>query len=321
MDNQSSSNSKAGQQDLNKGQRGKSSDSHVPQSTPKVSHGKKSSKGIQGALGTGASTQLPLAGQSASPSKRWGSSPEQEILGYGKQLQIERELRGWTQEKLAEKISAPVLRVQNWENDLDIPDHTFRRKLAKLLGNDYYLSSEVLDNGELQVSIVQFELTAQDFSSIISALAKLQTQFLLIEQGRIADLSKYTYTQEHSIVDADLIITGLSYNSPALITFLTDPRNITTAITGVVTLAVALQKVVEAVAEAQKKLKKEKLEIEREDLDIQERKLELKQKQLQYAIEVANKVVEDFYPNSDPQTKATIKQDLLPNFSELLNVN
>jgi transcriptional regulator with XRE-family HTH domain len=248
------------------------------------------------------------------------SGPEVQDEKYGQLLQYELELQGWTEEMLAEKIDVSVSDIESWVTNRSSPDLAYRQKLAELLGNDYYLSSEVLSNGELKASIAQFELTAQDFSSIISSLARLQTQFLLIEQGRFADLAKYTYTGDNSIVNADLIITGLSYNSPALITFLTDPRNITSAVTTTVTLVLCLQKAIEAIAEFRKKLKKGKLDIEREQLDIQQQKLELKQKQLQYAIEAANMVVDDLYPNSDPQTKLTMKQALLPNISELLDV-
>src|SRR5713226_6602581 len=99
------------------------------------------------------------------------------VINYGQQLRHERELRAWTLEQLAGKIDVPVSKAQSWENDSVSLDLASRQKLSQILGNDFYLSSEVMTNGTLQVRIVQRLLTAQDFTTIISVLTEFHTQF------------------------------------------------------------------------------------------------------------------------------------------------
>ncbi len=48
------------------------------------------------------------------------------------QLRYERELRGWSQNDLAEQIGTTALSVSRWESGITVPKHYFRRKLCAL---------------------------------------------------------------------------------------------------------------------------------------------------------------------------------------------
>jgi len=213
------------------------------------------------------------------------------VISYGQQLQFELKLRGWTQEELAKKIGVDVRVVREWETNRLELNRTDRRKLIEFLGrNDYYLSSEVLDKGDLRIRVVQLELTARDFTTIISALTEFHTEFWLIQEGRFADLEEYTRTQDSLFMEkANLVIDNLTTNSPALLTLLTDPGTATTAVTSIVTLAVALQKAVDVIAQTWKKIQdidqehqKRKLEMQQKQFEMEQKQLEAKRKQIEW---------------------------------------
>ena len=50
-----------------------------------------------------------------------------------KRLREQRELRGWTQEKLAEKVETSAVTVSRWESGI-LPSLYHRRKLCELFG-------------------------------------------------------------------------------------------------------------------------------------------------------------------------------------------
>jgi len=50
-----------------------------------------------------------------------------------KRLREQRELRGWTQEQLAEKVEASAVTVSRWESGI-LPSLYHRRKLCELFG-------------------------------------------------------------------------------------------------------------------------------------------------------------------------------------------
>src|SRR5260370_18879893 len=47
-------------------------------------------------------------------------------------LRQERELRGWTQSEVAERIGSTRINVGRWENGLTVPSPYYRQKLAEL---------------------------------------------------------------------------------------------------------------------------------------------------------------------------------------------
>ncbi len=68
-------------------------------------------------------------------------------------LKYEREMRGWTQEEVAEKIGTTAVSVSRWENGVYTPDIYYRNKLCKLYQkNPQQLGfvSEMVDDGRAQ---------------------------------------------------------------------------------------------------------------------------------------------------------------------------
>lgn len=71
-------------------------------------------------------------------------------------------------------------------------------------------------NGVLRIRITEEPLTAHNLTIIISALTELHTKCWLIAKRRFDDLIDYTQTHHIRFVEeANLVITKLSYNSPA----------------------------------------------------------------------------------------------------------
>ena len=132
-------------------------------------------------------------------------------------------------------------------------------------------------------------------------LSEFYTQFWLIKQGRFDDLAKYTRTQDRRFVEeANLVIDNLISNSPALITLLTDPGTVTGVVTTTVTLAVGLQKVVDAWETHQEK------KLERE-----QKKLEM----VKMLVEFANTL----RPGIDEQTRVIIMKAMTSSCLKLLD--
>ncbi len=70
---------------------------------------------------------------------------------YGVALKEERELRGWTQQQLAEKLGVIELEIWRMEEHPNLPREDFRRKLSELLGKDIYstrLSGQATDEAD-----------------------------------------------------------------------------------------------------------------------------------------------------------------------------
>ncbi len=51
-------------------------------------------------------------------------------------LKHERELRGWSQAKLAEKIGASCATVNRWEQGVKLPTPSLRERLCSLFGKN-----------------------------------------------------------------------------------------------------------------------------------------------------------------------------------------
>lgn len=69
-------------------------------------------------------------------------------------------------------------------------------------------------------------------------------------------------------------------------------------------------------------LEKEKQELknERKRLGLIEKRLEIQKKGIEYALEIANKMVDALYPNANAEAKAMLTRTLLPNILQLDNV-
>ena len=68
----------------------------------------------------------------------------------------------------------------------------------------------------LRIYVIEEPLTAQNFTTIISAITELHTKCWLIVKDRFADLIEYTQTHNIRFVEeAGLVIAKLTHNSPA----------------------------------------------------------------------------------------------------------
>ncbi len=67
-----------------------------------------------------------------------------------RQLRRERELRGWSQRRVADEIGTNVDTVSKWERGINIPDPHFREKLCALFGKTAFelcfLSQDDVEN-------------------------------------------------------------------------------------------------------------------------------------------------------------------------------
>ena len=82
---------------------------------------------------------------------------------------------------------------------------------------------------------------------------------------------------------------------------------------------------VEGTSQAEQNIdKKQRIELEKQWLELLERRLVVQKKEVEYALEVASKVVDMLQPDADAATKAKfiqalLPQTLLPNFLQLLS--
>jgi hypothetical protein len=196
----------------------------------------------------------------------------------------------------------------------------------------------------LRVRITEPELTAQNLTTIISALTELSTKYWLIAKGRFADLIEYTQTRNGRFAEeAGMVITRVTYNSPLNMDLKVDlsassvAEALVTTIDGITQAPKRLkQKELENQAKAQEirhseqqaaheqqmaalEQEQRRLEIEKQRLEVLEKQLEVQKKGIEYALEIAGKVVDLLHPGADPATRAMEIQVLLPNLVQLQN--
>lgn len=313
-------------QDKDKRKAKKQQPSQTPQPSTHSVPGRSSAKDIREAIKNRrpvTSTEVPPVPRRRSPTplreEEFSHIPGK-IVSYGQQLQYELKLRGWKPIQLVEKIGIPLPQVLFWVTDEIKPDLASRQKLCQLLGNAYYLSSKVLHNGTLQVRIVQRLPSPQDFSTIFSALTRLHTQFWLIQRRNIDDLNKFAETEDRSYVEkANLIIENLSTKSPALITLLTDPGTVTTIVASGVTLALALNKVIDSMTQAWTKIVDVRIETQKKEAELRNKEAEERRKLIEEAVAAMTKIIDELAPGADQKTRAMMMQAILPKYVECLN--
>ncbi len=204
------------------------------------------------------------------------------------------------------------------------------------------LTQDIFSN--LHIRIVEDPLTAQNLITIISSLTELSTKYWLIAKGRFADLIEYTQTHNARFAeDANVIVTQVTYNSPFNMDWKID--------LSAPSVAEALVKTIDGVSQRHSRLEqvmlenqvkaqeikhaeqqaydkqqmavlereKQRLEIEQHRLEILEKQLEIQKKGIEYALEIAEKMVDLLHPGADPATRAMEIQVLLPNLVQLQN--
>src|SRR6266702_5021167 len=194
------------------------------------------------------------------------------------------------------------------------------------------------------IRVTEDPLTAKHLTTIISALTELSTKYWLIAKGRFADLIEYTQTHNGRFAEeAHAVITKVSYNSPFNMDWKVDlsapsvAEALVTTIDGITQAPQRLkQKELENQAKTQEiqqaeqqaaheqqmallEREQRRLEIEKQRLEILEKQLEVQKKGIEYALEIAGKVVDLLHPSADPATRAMEIQALLPNLVQLQN--
>jgi len=195
---------------------------------------------------------------------------------------------------------------------------------------------------ELRIRITEEPLTAHNLTTILSALTELSTKYWLIAKGRFADLIEYTQTHNVRFAEeAHTVIARISYNSPFNMDLRVDmsapsiAEAIVTTIDGVAQTRLRLEKAqlenrakAQEVEQASQKAdqeqqmalveqQKQELEVERQRLELLEKRLEIQKKGIEYALEIASKVVDILHADADPATRAMEIQVLLPNLIQL----
>jgi AraC-like DNA-binding protein len=189
----------------------------------------------------------------------------------------------------------------------------------------------------IHIRIEEQPLTAQNLSIIISALTELSTKYWLIAKGRFADLIEYTQTHNSRFAEeAQVIIAKISYNSPFSMDWKVDlsapsvAEALVITIDGITQRRERLEKAklenqtkAQEIKEAEQKAEQEnqaaRLELEQRRLEVLEKELEIQKKGIEYALEIAQKVVDTLHPGADPATRAMEIQVYLPNIIQLQN--
>lgn len=196
----------------------------------------------------------------------------------------------------------------------------------------------------LHIRISEEPLTAQNLTTIVSTLTELSTKYWLIAKGRFSDLIEYTQTHNGRFAEeANVVVSRVSYNSPFNMDWKVDlsapsvAEALVTTIDGITQRQERLEKAklenqakAVEIKEAEQKAEQEnqmalleqekrRLELEQRRLEVLEKQLEVQKKGIEYALEIAGKVVDTLHPGADPATRAMEIQTLLPNLVQLQN--
>jgi len=196
----------------------------------------------------------------------------------------------------------------------------------------------------LHIRILEEPLTASNLTTIISSLTELSTKYWLIAKRRFADLIEYTQTHNSRFAEeANVIVTKITYNSPFNMDWKVDlsapsvAEALVKTIDGIKQRHVRLEqaelenrakvleiKHIEQQADHDQQMdvlerEKQQLEIEQRRLEVLEKQLEIQKKGIEYALEIAQKMVDLLHPGADPATRAMEIQALLPNLVQLQN--
>lgn len=198
-------------------------------------------------------------------------------------------------------------------------------------------ASREVDAGDLvllRVRLYEDPLTAPTLTLVLSSITELYIKCWLIQRERFAELQDYSQAHQLRFAqEAQLIITKLSYNSPAEIVLLVHQLlagALKTSIDAVLQAPLRYQSTrldVEAKKqelerlkgeakalgkERQLQLKEHEITLERQLLDLEKERFEWEQRRYRIAIETAVVAVETLQPGVDQQTKAMATRILVP---------
>jgi hypothetical protein len=225
------------------------------------------------------------------------------------------------------------------------PEEQIRNRIPALRHGPSAFLPSTRRTSILHIRILEEPLTAQNLATIVSTLTELSTKYWLIAKGRFSDLIEYTQTHNGRFAEeANVVISRVSYNSPFNMDWKVDlstpsvAEALVTTIDGITQRKERLEQAklanlakAQEVKEAEQKSEREnqmalleqekqRLELEQRRLEVLEKQLEVQKKGIEYALEIAGKVVDTLHPGADPATRAMEIQSLLPNLVQLQNV-
>jgi len=200
------------------------------------------------------------------------------------------------------------------------------------------LNTEIDSSSILHIRIVEEPLTSYNLAIAFTALTELTTKFWLIGMNRLSDLIEYTQTHHAKLAkEAGSTIMYATYNSPFNFGFQVDELvpgiadATITVIDGLTQRKAKLEKLELENQEKAQKAKndehkselermKEELAIERERVVLLRETIETQKQGIEYALEIAGRLVDTLYPNTETETKGMLIRTLLPNILQLQNV-
>jgi hypothetical protein len=186
--------------------------------------------------------------------------------------------------------------------------------------------------------IIEEPLTSQNLALAFTTLTELATKFWLIAKRRLPELIEYTQTHDIRFAnEAGSTITWVTYNSPFSFGFQVDKlvpsvaESLMTVVDGLSQRKAKREKLELDNQEAAQKIKEDKqkteldqareqLTIERERVALLRETMEVQKQGIEYALEIADKLVDKLHPGVDPETKGMIVRTLLPGILQLDNV-
>ena len=200
-------------------------------------------------------------------------------LPFHERLKYERQRRGWSQAYVAEKLGSDTKSIGRWEGGKVFPSPYHRYKLLDL-----------------------FEKNAKEMGLVEEGFDDYH------QEGLGQSLSAHFSTSSSLQRTLDVVAQANKQLGHLAVGNQTGIREVTE-----VEQKIDLEQQM-ALLEREKQL----LDIERQRIELLEKRLELQKRAVEYALEVAGKVVGTLQPNADAATRTILIQVLLPTFLELL---
>jgi hypothetical protein len=262
-------------------------------------------------------------------------------------------------QRIAEELRIHHVTLTRWTSGVTIPRLSnlprlvtavapeYRQEFTTLLQKefgDFFALSHIVLNPTIGIRVVEEPLTAQNLSVIISTLTELSTKYWLIAKERFADLIEYTQTHNSRFAEeAQVVVTKIIYSSPMNMDWKVDlsapsvAEALVITIDGITQVRKRLEKMeienqakVLEVKQAEQRVdheqqiaelerEQQRLEVEQRRLEVLEKRLEVQKKGIEYALEIATRVVDTLHPNAELATRSMEIQALLPNLIQLQN--
>lgn len=236
---------------------------------------------------------------------------------------------------------------------ITIPKKVHAEVMEKFPQEEHYLISSTVAIQDMRIRVNEVPLSPQNLIIIVSSITELYTKCWLIVRYRFADLIEYTQTHNRRFTDeANLVISNMKQNSPLNIDWKLDasPQGVIQAVglaidaivqaphrvkstaldnqTKEITLKLkeleghedlANKEQIRQIAAQKAELEKQAilLEIEKQRLEVMAKRMEVEKMRIDYAFEIAGKMVDVLQPGSDEAVRIMLLQTLIPSLLQL----